>query len=842
MVRSKVLLAVTITALASLTSTRAFATTEICGNDIDDDGNGLTDEGCYPTLSTGVCESPLSCADTGMVSWSTGSLHYDLPPDIAPTVPYGPAIGFRRFYTSMYSPGSSPTSINKTPLGPGWQHTYMTWIDRYTVSSIEHIVWHTSQGRDTYYTYATTSGSWKSYTAQNGEHVMSMRYNTSTLEYQVQLLTGEIIHYNQYGQVTEIDDTEPTPNSVMITWDSTTNGNVSTVTDASGEHRLLFTYSNGLMTELQYQFLVSGTWTTEHTTTYQYSHGVTWDPTSGWFVPESSTEWTELLAGTGFSNPSNLWLAQETSGNLSDSIGSSTAVAHGVSQWAQSATGWTRKGPRVSGNDYFLTPTSNVQTTSQMFLQYFHLNTVPSSGFRGFNCIGEDYYEEAELVSGPKMQAQSGSTLTASSDVGSDVLVVTKLDDTHSAFTVYDDSGDVLTPTFHFQGADTSSYLFGDGLEGPDATMLYAALFTGSAAELTDSQVASLISLMKNGHGLLTSVTIGGQLAQENTYAGNYLSKIADGSGNLIASFSYSSANPGQVDLVNTPRGTVGFEYSSSRAACSGDTMLYFNKGNATSCGSDSDCGTGYLCGGKTGSGSTGACFIAARCLTTTTVNYESVITNVSTLSSAGSGSACTGACSDVMQYVWSQGVGSNPSGLLNVAGYERGYGSGSGTSYTSILYNSNGLPTQIGYGDSDSDPTSGSNARNFFITYDTTFPGRVASTTTGASDIVSPCAGLGVPSECEETTYTYDGSNQLYQVTKSGATLNGSGSATKFSTVIEYSYNSRRQVTEIDTIDGVTIDDARQDHVRLQRLGNQSVHRLQSRRYEDLYGLVHVP
>src|SRR5207247_4995763 len=97
---------------------RSASATEICGNSIDDDGNGLVDETCYPTLTTGVCESPLSCSDTGMVSWTTGSLHYDLPPDIAPAVPYGPGIGLRRFYTSMYSPtGANPTTVNHTPLG-----------------------------------------------------------------------------------------------------------------------------------------------------------------------------------------------------------------------------------------------------------------------------------------------------------------------------------------------------------------------------------------------------------------------------------------------------------------------------------------------------------------------------------------------------------------------------------------------------------------------------------------------------------------------------------------------------------------------------------------------------
>src|SRR3989442_10766760 len=93
----------------------AAEATEICGNNIDDDSNGLTDEGCYPTLTTGVCESPLSCGTSGMIAWTTGSLHYDLPPDIAPAVPWGPGIGLRRFYASMYAPGSTPTTVGKTP-------------------------------------------------------------------------------------------------------------------------------------------------------------------------------------------------------------------------------------------------------------------------------------------------------------------------------------------------------------------------------------------------------------------------------------------------------------------------------------------------------------------------------------------------------------------------------------------------------------------------------------------------------------------------------------------------------------------------------------------------------
>jgi len=176
----RVVTTLTILVTLGLGTTRAHATAEICGNGIDDDGNGLTDEGCYPTLSTGVCESPLSCGDTGMVSWSSGSLHYDLPADIAPAVPYGPGIGFRRFYTSMYSPGSNPTSVNHSPLGVNWQHTYMTWLYAFTDGGgIKRIVLHTSQGRDVYYTDAGACGSYECYTPQAGDHVLSLKVDTT---------------------------------------------------------------------------------------------------------------------------------------------------------------------------------------------------------------------------------------------------------------------------------------------------------------------------------------------------------------------------------------------------------------------------------------------------------------------------------------------------------------------------------------------------------------------------------------------------------------------------------------------------------------------------------------
>jgi RHS repeat-associated protein len=539
--------------------------TEICGNDVDDDANGMTDEGCAPSITTGVCESPLSCGTTGMVSWSTGALHYDLPPDISPGVPYGPGIGLRRFYTSAYAPGTGPSSVSHSPMGARWQHTYMSWVDRFQVAGVWKLVLHTGEGRDVYATYSSTASGWELYTPQAGFHVMSIKRNTaSPNQVQVQLLTGETLYYNSAGQLTQIWDSLPSPNTnkVLVTWTSTTNGNVSTVTDAAGKRRLKFNYTSNLLTSVNYQVLISGTWTTEQTTTYAYTSGT------------------------------------------------------------------------------------------------------------------------------------------------------------------------------------------------------------------------------------LTSVSIGASLTQQYAYTSGYLTSITDAAGNLIAGFTYDSTNASQVDRVDTPQGMVGMEYNSTRSACSGDTILYFNRESTATCTTDADCGGGqYLCGGKTGSGATGTCFAASRCLALTTVNHESVVSTVTPLGRGGK--PCDGACAEVAQYVWSTGTSA-----LDLVGRADPLGN-----YTSATYDANGLPTQITYGDNDSNPaTVPTDARTVYMFYDSTYPGRIAEVRRN-SDLAAPpiaCSATNT-SGCARTLYTYGTDTTLQQMQQVGDTLDSSGTVASFTYTTTYSHNTRGQVTEID-------------------------------------------
>lgn len=152
----------------------AAVAAEICGNGIDDDGDGLLDEGCAPTAVTGVCESPLSCGETGMVSPSTGALQYALPADVNPRVPWGPGIGLRRFYTSKYDPGAAAPAWKK-PLGDRWQHTYMTWLAQTGSGPGSTIALHTTRGQDVLFTYSGGVFGTETFTPQTGYHVNSHR-------------------------------------------------------------------------------------------------------------------------------------------------------------------------------------------------------------------------------------------------------------------------------------------------------------------------------------------------------------------------------------------------------------------------------------------------------------------------------------------------------------------------------------------------------------------------------------------------------------------------------------------------------------------------------------------
>jgi hypothetical protein len=560
--------------LVSLLASSASAA-EICGNGVDDDSDGLEDEGCYPALTTGVCESPLSCGETGMISPSTGSLHYSLPPDVAPRVPWGIGIGLRRFYTSAYDPGAG-APVWKKPLGDRWQHTYMTWLARSAYPGPgTTISFHASDGRDVLFNYASSDLSGYFFTPQPGVHVQSLHadetcitfpvFSCSITSYTMTLLTGERLVYDAQGRLAAIY-AAGLSSGVGLTYDGS--GQVSTVTDSSGKRRLLFAYTSNLLTSVQFQ-INSGSWVTQHTTSYGYTSGA------------------------------------------------------------------------------------------------------------------------------------------------------------------------------------------------------------------------------------LTSVTIGGELAQQMTYTSNYLTRIADGAGKVIVNFSYDSTVASRAVRADTTSGMIGVEINSSRSTCSGKTVVYFNLGSTAACTNDAGCPTGQMCGGVTGGANSGKCFRGARCLTLTSPS-EDLVTTVAPL--APTGQTCDGACTDVAQYIWNTGAG-----VLDLKAIQDPAGN-----YETRIFNANGLPTQINYGDPDSSPDRNA-SRSVFFSYDATFPGKV-SEIRRASDL-DPSAGSCSDTNtagCARTQIFYSSYGKPSQIIRTGKTLDSSGNTSSppsFQYNTDYSYDAQGRLTQVALSHG-TADD----------------------------------
>jgi RHS repeat-associated protein len=547
---------------------------EICGNGVDDDLDGSEDDGCFPAMTTGVCESPLSCGETGMISPSTGSLHYSLPPDVAPRVPWGIGIGMRRFYTSAYAPAPG-APVWKKPLGERWQHTYMTWLDLSGSGAGSTISLHTSQGRDVLFTFVSGTGCADvDYAPQPGFHVQYMRIVKSScvpIRFEMKLLTGEVLQYSNAGRLTGIvaPGIAPPTEAVLLTYDG--NSQVSTVTDGSGTRRLLFSYSSNLLSTVQFQINFSGTWTTQHTTSYSYTSGA------------------------------------------------------------------------------------------------------------------------------------------------------------------------------------------------------------------------------------LTSVTIGGQLAQQMTYTSSFLTKIADGAGKVIVSFAYDSTVASRAVRADTQSGMIGVELSSSRSTCSGKTVVYFNLGATTNCTDDSNCSAGQMCGGKTGTGATGKCFRGARCLTLTSP-HEDLVTTVAPLAPAGH--TCDGACTDVAQYIWNTGGGSlNLAAIQDPAGF-----------YETRAFNANGLPVWINYGDPDSSPDSQNGNRTVYLRYDNpNFPGKVTEIRRRSEldNDASLCNESSIAG-CARTLIFYSDFGKPSKVSRNGTTLGwsaGSVSETLYQNDTDYQYDSQGRLTQVSLSHG-TADD----------------------------------
>ena len=249
---------------------------------------------------------------------------------------------------------------------------------------------------------------------------------------------------------------------------------------------------------------------------------VTSDATSGKFIPQSAAEWTTLLAGSGISNPSALWLCQEASGNLADSIGAFTLTAGGTAAaYAQAVTGWSTKGVTLSkGNpSNFISNSGSlpaINATSCMIFCWIK-QPIVNAGLTEVSIIS---FADPRNGTGMAAETNGGGATnalkcisganTASGSLGLGGFfdgtvhpLIVQNDHTNSASNVQSDL-ETVTATFGSFSSTKRLTLGGDNTgtttwRSSGATHLYMAMWTGSAAELDATHRTTLLSRMNTG-------------------------------------------------------------------------------------------------------------------------------------------------------------------------------------------------------------------------------------------------------------------------------------------------------------------------------------------------------
>lgn len=232
----------------------------------------------------------------------------------------------------------------------------------------------------------------------------------------------------------------------------------------------------------------------------------TWasDATSGKGVPNDATEWAAIVSAFSLAmgSPNHLWLCQEASGNLADTIGGKTLTAGNTPGHQQAVTGWSRKAVghsgAASGQTFNNTTMANLNASSVLVLAYikFNQSTVATRSimFHGVSA-GNDFQS---LVSSNSMRLRSGGNIgnSASSHVGQVRPFVLLYDRANSRNCLFSDI-EKLSVTFGaVTGAEFRLTCSLSTDTSADAQVLYVAHWEGTAAERSDAEIKALLTAL----------------------------------------------------------------------------------------------------------------------------------------------------------------------------------------------------------------------------------------------------------------------------------------------------------------------------------------------------------
>lgn len=220
------------------------------------------------------------------------------------------------------------------------------------------------------------------------------------------------------------------------------------------------------------------------------------DATSGIRCPVNAYQWTTLLGYT----PDHLYLCQEASGNLGDSIGALALTANATPLYAQAVTGWTRTAVVFNGGAsqrFLSTGYPNASTSSILAVLYtgFTGASAASAEVLGYGAASDFSVTAAATTTNRRWRYRENANINEMTGTYTEPTIyplAVKHDVTNTVVRLTSDT-EKLSPVY---GAATSSTNFALGaISGTSAAaaIVYAVTFVGAPAEVSDATLKAML-------------------------------------------------------------------------------------------------------------------------------------------------------------------------------------------------------------------------------------------------------------------------------------------------------------------------------------------------------------
>lgn len=223
------------------------------------------------------------------------------------------------------------------------------------------------------------------------------------------------------------------------------------------------------------------------------------DGTSGIYVPADATEWGNLA----LTAPNFQWGCQDAASPLAAAIGGVTLAAGGSGQTYQDAiTGWSRKAVGTQDNtteDWVSSSASlpDVSATSVLLLLYWKPPAANPAASRRVCLMGTTTTVSVQVSSAGKPILFAGAnngTATNAVTGSSPIPLVVKYNRTGSESKLFT-LNEKLSVAFSGTATGKQVLLGGAGVAAQNE-FLYAALWTGAAAEMSDATIKSMLQTL----------------------------------------------------------------------------------------------------------------------------------------------------------------------------------------------------------------------------------------------------------------------------------------------------------------------------------------------------------